>query len=138
MTSRPKLAVVAHEAAEAHAPRAETVLRQSEPEAQLVGALMHLTRAHVTPILELVPDTAIWRPDNRWAYVMYSRTLFGSPAKLVLDELFRRRCALAANPRNKSSGTNSVDIECVLIEVGCVVEASFAVPHAVIDKEVSR
>jgi replicative DNA helicase len=73
MTSRPKLAVVAHEATEVHAPRAETVLRQWEPEAQLVGALMHLTRAHVTPILELVPDTAIWRPDNRWAYELIRR-----------------------------------------------------------------
>jgi replicative DNA helicase len=50
------------------APRAETVLRQWDPESQLVGALMHLPRAQVTPILELVPDTAIWRPDNRWAY----------------------------------------------------------------------
>jgi replicative DNA helicase len=48
--------------------RAETVLRQWEPESQLVGALMHLPRAQVTPILELVPDTAIWRPGNRWAY----------------------------------------------------------------------
>jgi replicative DNA helicase len=48
--------------------RAETLLRQWDPESQLVGALMHLPRAQVAPILELVPDTAIWRPDNRWAY----------------------------------------------------------------------
>jgi replicative DNA helicase len=50
------------------ASRAETVLRQWDPESQLIGALMHLPRAQVAPILELVPDTAIWRPDNRWAY----------------------------------------------------------------------
>jgi replicative DNA helicase len=48
--------------------QAETLLRQWEPESQLVGALMHLPSARVAPILELVPDTAIWRPDNRWAY----------------------------------------------------------------------
>jgi replicative DNA helicase len=48
--------------------RATSVLRQWDPEAQLVGALMHLPAATAMPILELVPDTAIWRPDNRWAY----------------------------------------------------------------------
>ena len=48
--------------------RATSVLRQWDPEAQLVGALMHLPAATAVPILELVPDTAIWRPDNRWAY----------------------------------------------------------------------
>jgi replicative DNA helicase len=48
--------------------RAESVVRQWDPEAQLVGALMHLPAATTAPILELVPDTAIWRPDNRWAY----------------------------------------------------------------------
>ena len=68
---------------------------------------------------------------------MYARTPFGSRTRLALDAPVRRRRALAANPRNTSSRTDSVDIECVLIEVGCVVEASFAVPHAV-NKEVSR
>jgi hypothetical protein len=48
--------------------RAESVIRQWDPEAQLVGALMHLPAATAVPILELVPDSAIWAPDNRWAY----------------------------------------------------------------------
>ena len=48
--------------------RATSVLCQWDPEAQLVGALMHLPADTAVPILELVPDTAIWRPDNRWAY----------------------------------------------------------------------
>jgi replicative DNA helicase len=48
--------------------RATSVLRQWDPEAQLVGALMHLPAATAMPILELVPDSAIWRPDNRWVY----------------------------------------------------------------------
>jgi replicative DNA helicase len=67
MTSQPTLAVVASGAAEVSHPHADTMLRQWDPEAQLVGALMHLPAARVAPILELVPDTAIWRPDNRWA-----------------------------------------------------------------------
>ena len=48
--------------------RAETIATQWEPESQLVGALMWLPAACVRRILELVPDTAIWRPMNRWAY----------------------------------------------------------------------
>ena len=47
--------------------RAETVMRQWDPEAQLVGALMHLSASQAMPILKLVPDSAIWRPDNRWS-----------------------------------------------------------------------
>jgi hypothetical protein len=48
--------------------RAESVMRQWDPEAQLVGALMHLPAAKAAALLALVPDSAIWRPDNRWAY----------------------------------------------------------------------
>ena len=48
--------------------QAETVLAQWEPEHQLVGALMWMTAAQAKPILDLVPDTAIWRPTSRWAY----------------------------------------------------------------------
>ena len=47
--------------------RAETLLRQWNPEDQLIGALLHMSAAQAAPILELVPDTAIWRSDNRWA-----------------------------------------------------------------------
>jgi hypothetical protein len=45
----------------------ETVLRQWDPEAQLVGALMHVPAARAAQILDVVPDSAIWQPDNRWA-----------------------------------------------------------------------
>ena len=48
--------------------RGETVAAQWEPESQLVGALMWLPAARARTILEVVPDTAIWRPLNRWAY----------------------------------------------------------------------
>ena len=78
---------------------AETPLTQWDCEHQLVGALMHLPAAEAAPILQLVPDSAIWRPDNRWARVMYSRTLFGSLKRLAFGALLRRWSALAANLR---------------------------------------
>jgi replicative DNA helicase len=66
MSSRP-LSVVPPEP---NLPRtkAEMPLSQWDCEHQLVGALLHLSAAHVAPILQLVPDAAIWQPDNRWAY----------------------------------------------------------------------
>jgi replicative DNA helicase len=46
----------------------ETPLPQWDCEAQLVGALLHLSATQAAPILQLVPDSAIWLPDNRWAF----------------------------------------------------------------------
>jgi hypothetical protein len=46
MTSRPTPSVVANIASEARDRRAESILRQWDPEAQLVGALMHVRRDH--------------------------------------------------------------------------------------------
>lgn len=80
-------------------PSAETIAAQWEPEFQLVGALLWHTAAQAKPILAAVPDAAIWRPITRWAYVMYSRTLFGSLKRLAFGTLLRRGSALAANPR---------------------------------------
>jgi hypothetical protein len=34
-------------------------------EDQLLGALLHLPAAQAEPILELVPDSAVWQPDKR-------------------------------------------------------------------------
>jgi replicative DNA helicase len=48
--------------------QAQTVLNEWEPEHQLIGALMWLTAQQVRPILELVPDTAIWQPMRQWTY----------------------------------------------------------------------
>jgi hypothetical protein len=47
--------------------RAQSVIRQWAPEHQLIGALMYLSADNARPILELVPDTAIWRPTTRRA-----------------------------------------------------------------------
>jgi len=54
--------------------RAEAFVEQTEPQHQLIGALLWLPATRVRAILELVPDTAIWRPRARWAYQLI-RTL---------------------------------------------------------------
>ena len=46
----------------------QSVLDQWAPEHQLIGALMWLTADQARPILELVPDTAIWQPLRQWTY----------------------------------------------------------------------
>jgi hypothetical protein len=48
--------------------QAQTVLNEWAPEHQLIGAMMWLTAEQARPILELVPDTAIWQPLRQWAY----------------------------------------------------------------------
>ena len=63
---------------------------------------MQLPAHKAAPILDLVSDTAIRRAMTRWAVVMYSRTLCGSPTRLALEALFRRWSALAANSRIKA------------------------------------
>jgi hypothetical protein len=55
-------------AAESESWEATAVLNQWAPEHQLIGAMMWLTADHVRPILELVPDTAIWQPMRQWTY----------------------------------------------------------------------
>jgi replicative DNA helicase len=93
-TPRP-LSLVPHTAEDTGDWRAETVLRQWDPEAQLVGALMHLPAAKVAPILALVPDTAIWRPDNRWAFEIIRHIVDGGddPDPVVVLHTARRRPA---------------------------------------------
>ncbi|ORV21770.1 hypothetical protein AWB98_27065 [Mycolicibacterium conceptionense] len=54
--------------------RAEAFVEQTESQHQLIGALLWLPATRVRAILELVPDTAIWRPRARWAYQLI-RTL---------------------------------------------------------------
>jgi hypothetical protein len=47
--------------------RAESIIRQWAPEHQLIGALMYLSAENARSILDLVPDTAVWRPTTRTA-----------------------------------------------------------------------
>lgn len=53
--------------------RAQTVIDQYSAEHQFVGSLMWLTAEQARPLLDLVPDTAIWRPRTRWAYELIRR-----------------------------------------------------------------
>lgn len=48
--------------------RTRTVIDEYSPEHQFVGSLMWLRADQARPLLNLVPDTAIWRPRTRWAY----------------------------------------------------------------------
>jgi hypothetical protein len=48
-------------------PNAETIAQRWNPESQFIGALMWLTADRARPILELVRDSDIERPLNRWA-----------------------------------------------------------------------
>ena len=47
--------------------RAQSIIRQWSPEHQLIGALMHLSAHNARPVLELVPDSAVWGPITRGA-----------------------------------------------------------------------
>jgi hypothetical protein len=55
--------------------RAQSVIDQYSPEHQFVGSLMWLSVDAAQPLLDLVPDTAIWRPQTRWAYELIRRII---------------------------------------------------------------
>lgn len=50
-----------------------TVAARWNPENQLLGALMWMPCARARTFLELIPDTAIWLPANRWVYELVGR-----------------------------------------------------------------
>lgn len=55
--------------------RTTTVIDQYSPEHQLIGSLMWLPADAARPLLDLVPDTAIWRPQTRWALELIRRVV---------------------------------------------------------------
>ena len=81
---------------------AQQVFDQWDPEHQLIGALMWLSAERARPILELVPDTAIWRPTIRWAYQII-RSLVDEGCDpdpvVVLATARRQPCSEAIDPR---------------------------------------
>jgi replicative DNA helicase len=98
MTAQPArrtLALVTQRDGDAKPPsrRDETIARQWDPEAQLVGALMHLSAAQGDPILKLVPDSAIWRPATRWAMelIRYLVAQNADPDPVTVLHTARRR-----------------------------------------------
>jgi replicative DNA helicase len=85
---------------------AQTVLNPWEPEHQLIGALMWMSADQARPILELVPDTAIWRPTIRWAYQIIRGLVDNgrdpSPVE-VLHTAKHQPCSESAKPNEPPS-----------------------------------
>lgn len=99
MSTRP-LSVVPPQPDRSHT-TTETTLPQWDCEHQLVGALLYLSATQAAPVLELVPDNAIWRPDNRWAYELIGHLVSDGrdpDPVLVLATARHRRPADAAHP----------------------------------------
>ncbi len=71
-TERPHLTVAAGETSDW---REQSVLEQWDPEHQLIGALLWLNADQARPLLDLVPDSAIFRPQTRWAYELIRRVV---------------------------------------------------------------
>ncbi len=75
--------------------RAQSVIDQYSPEHQLVGSLLWLDIDEARCLLELVPDTAIWRPHTRWAYELIRRVVDNgdTPTPPAVLALGRRQAA---------------------------------------------
>jgi replicative DNA helicase len=104
MSARP-LSVVPPEP-DRHSAGTESPLTQWDCEHQLVGALLHLSATQAAPILNLVPDSAIWRPDNRWAYELIGHLVSDDrdpDPVLVLATARHRPPADAPRPRRPIS-----------------------------------
>jgi replicative DNA helicase len=86
-------------------PGAEAPLPQWDCEHQLVGALLHLPAATAGPILDLVPEDAIWRPDNRWTYELIGHLVADhrDPDPVLVLATARHRPAADAGHRQVSS-----------------------------------
>lgn len=67
---RPLALVAQPDAVTDRSGRGADILRQWDPEFQFVGSLMHLSASTAKPFLGLVPDDAIWMPENRWVIVI--------------------------------------------------------------------
>ena len=83
--------------------RSQTVIDQWSPEHQFVGSLLWLSVEEARPLLDLVPDTAIWRPQTRWAYELIRHLVDTDtdPAPVSVLALARTRPARdAINPDN--------------------------------------
>jgi hypothetical protein len=90
--------------------RAQTVIDQYSPEHQFVGSLMWLSADTARPLLELVPDTAIWRPQTRWAYELIRRVIDSGndpTPPTVLAAGRRHAAADAINPDARRARTGS-------------------------------
>ena len=86
--------------------RSTTVIDQYSPENQFVGSLLWLSAQKARPLLDLVPDTAIWRPQTRWAYelIRHVAATGTDPTPVTVLELAGSRPARdALNPASPPS-----------------------------------
>ncbi|MUL48404.1 hypothetical protein FZI85_27830 [Mycobacterium sp. CBMA293] len=100
--------------------REQSVIDQWDAEHQLVGALMWLTAAQARTVLELVPDSAIFRPHTRWAYELIRRTVDAgqnpSPV-IVLDAGRHYSGSDALNPEQSPNSSEHRRLALYLFEV---------------------
>jgi hypothetical protein len=80
---------------------AQDVVDQYSAEHQLIGSLMWLSADRARSLVNLVPNTAIWRPLTRWAYELIRRVVDRGdaptpPAVLAAGREYPARDALDA------------------------------------------
>lgn len=100
--------------------REQSVIEQWDAEHQLVGALMWLTADKARPLLELVPDSAIFRPHTRWAYELIRRTVDAGQNPnpvIVLDAGRRYSGSDALNPEQPPRSSEHRRLALYLFEV---------------------
>lgn len=113
---------------------AEKVINQWAPEHQLIGALMHLPASEAKPMLDAVPDTAIWLPIARWAYELI-RALVDAGRKPDPALVLRRGSVQSASdalhpnrPPRRAVGTNWPSISRTLIHKSSILTMPEATP----------
>lgn len=82
--------------------RSQTVIDQYGPEHQFVGSLMWLSAEQARPLLDLVPTTALWGPQARWAYELISRVIEAGTRPTPVT-------VLAAGRRHRAQGAINPD-----------------------------
>ncbi|MFL0243647.1 hypothetical protein [Mycobacterium sp. SMC-17] len=100
--------------------REHSVIEEWSAEHQLVGALMWLTAAQARRVLELVPDSAIFRPQTRWVYELIRRTVDAgrNPSPVVVLDAGRRYSGSdALKPTQAPSGAEHRRLALYLFEV---------------------
>jgi replicative DNA helicase len=111
---------------------AEPINQQCNAEDQFIGALMWLPAEKALPLLNLVPDSAIWQPVARWAYELIRHVLAhgGEPTPVAVRAAGRHRSAHdAIDPGQPPSARQHHQLALYLFDAYAEVLA----PHAAAD-----
>ncbi|OBJ01004.1 hypothetical protein [Mycobacterium sp. 1465703.0] len=87
--------------------RSQTVIDEYSPEHQFVGSLMWLTAEQARPLLELVPDNAIWRPQTRWVYELIRALVDAGTDPTPVTVLAAGRCQSARHALEPSESPSA-------------------------------